>query len=445
MLIVLVSDKITFVAPNDSSLTVTFTDHAWLQNLDNCMARSSTRLVAIAVVAGAWACPAASAQVNAPPGYRPVEITSSPQAFERSVVLNDAGQVVYESWLGGVKEGSEIFLWQDGRTERITNDSVRDSQPAIAPDGTIVWVRYMGPPGRFGPTGEIMMRTPDGVVTRVTDDAFDDGSPDINAPHHIVWQREMGVVCGVGALDIHFFNGTTIERISHDGLSGGVANLSARINDFDEIVWTRLEVCLPGDWDAIIMRHSAGLTETISTPEMFQPQLPSINNAGIVTWSHRDPVTFERPLVKWEVGEIAFLTYGFQGDINEHGDITFIRWHDNVQAWHVWLLRDGQLSQLTSGTQWNIDSSINNVGELTWASGRAFYADARYLQRYALGDLNCDGAVDAFDVEPFIEALVDPAGYAAEYPGCDRRLGDINQDNFIDSLDIEPFIGLLAP
>lgn len=63
---------------------------------------------------------------------------------------------------------------------------------------------------------------------------------------------------------------------------------------------------------------------------------------------------------------------------------------------------------------------------------------------FALGDLNCDGAVDAFDIDPFVLALIDPAGYAAAYPNCDMMLADINGDGVVDAFDIDPFVELLT-
>jgi len=61
-----------------------------------------------------------------------------------------------------------------------------------------------------------------------------------------------------------------------------------------------------------------------------------------------------------------------------------------------------------------------------------------------LGDLNCDGAVDGFDIQPFVLALTDPAGYAAQYPDCNRLLADCNGDGVVDGYDIQPFVGLLV-
>jgi hypothetical protein len=63
---------------------------------------------------------------------------------------------------------------------------------------------------------------------------------------------------------------------------------------------------------------------------------------------------------------------------------------------------------------------------------------------HGLGDLNCDCSLDAFDIEPFITALVEPQNYPNQYPGCDLMLADINGDGAVDSFDIEPFINLLV-
>jgi hypothetical protein len=60
------------------------------------------------------------------------------------------------------------------------------------------------------------------------------------------------------------------------------------------------------------------------------------------------------------------------------------------------------------------------------------------------GDLNCDGAVNAFDIDPFVLALTDPAGYQAQYSHCDRMLADCNGDGEVNAFDIDPFVLLLT-
>ncbi|MGD8454295.1 MAG: hypothetical protein PVJ57_20985 [Phycisphaerae bacterium] len=68
------------------------------------------------------------------------------------------------------------------------------------------------------------------------------------------------------------------------------------------------------------------------------------------------------------------------------------------------------------------------------------------MQAPMLGDLNCDGVVNNFDIRPFLLALLatppDYPEYYDEYPDCDRDLADINGDGNIDNFDIVPFIKL---
>ncbi len=66
-------------------------------------------------------------------------------------------------------------------------------------------------------------------------------------------------------------------------------------------------------------------------------------------------------------------------------------------------------------------------------------------QGRSFGDLNCDGSVNALDIEPFILALFDPSGYTSAFPDCDINTADINGDGSIDALDIEHFLNLLFP
>ena len=60
--------------------------------------------------------------------------------------------------------------------------------------------------------------------------------------------------------------------------------------------------------------------------------------------------------------------------------------------------------------------------------------------------MNCDGEVNAFDIEPFLTLLFDPN----VDPCCGVRgqlgsTGDVNCDGRIDAFDIEPFLDCLFP
>jgi uncharacterized Ntn-hydrolase superfamily protein len=66
------------------------------------------------------------------------------------------------------------------------------------------------------------------------------------------------------------------------------------------------------------------------------------------------------------------------------------------------------------------------------------------LQYFPFGDLNCDGAFNGYDIDPFVLALVSPTGYSAAYAGCSRALADLNHDGEINGYDIDPFVLLLT-
>lgn len=55
-------------------------------------------------------------------------------------------------------------------------------------------------------------------------------------------------------------------------------------------------------------------------------------------------------------------------------------------------------------------------------------------------DLNCDGAINNFDIDPFVLALTSPDAYRAAYPSCNFLHADINSDGLVNNFDIDPFV-----
>ncbi len=55
-------------------------------------------------------------------------------------------------------------------------------------------------------------------------------------------------------------------------------------------------------------------------------------------------------------------------------------------------------------------------------------------------DMNCDGSVNAVDIEPFLGLLFEP-----NPDPCNTCTGDVNGDGVIDAFDIEPFLDCLFP
>lgn len=59
---------------------------------------------------------------------------------------------------------------------------------------------------------------------------------------------------------------------------------------------------------------------------------------------------------------------------------------------------------------------------------------------YVRGDMNCDYAVNNFDIDAFVVALISPANYAEMYPTCRLMNGDVNNDGLVNNFDIDPFV-----
>lgn len=60
-----------------------------------------------------------------------------------------------------------------------------------------------------------------------------------------------------------------------------------------------------------------------------------------------------------------------------------------------------------------------------------------------LGDMNCDGAVNTSDIDPFVQALLDPMAYIANFPLCEITNADINGDGSVNTSDIDGFVTLI--
>jgi hypothetical protein len=64
------------------------------------------------------------------------------------------------------------------------------------------------------------------------------------------------------------------------------------------------------------------------------------------------------------------------------------------------------------------------------------------------GDMNCDGVVDAFDIDGFVLAITaaapDYSAYYSQYPDCERMNADVNQDGLVNVFDIDPFVACIV-
>ena len=87
-----------------------------------------------------------------------------------------------------------------------------------------------------------------------------------------------------------------------------------------------------------------------------------------------------------------------------------------------------------------VGASLDDDGDLDADEYVAFPLGSTY----PIGDLNCDGSVNNFDIDAFVLAVTNPTAYDLAYPACDRSLADCNEDGSVNNFDIDPFVDLLA-
>lgn len=116
-----------------------------------------------------------------------------------------------------------------------------------------------------------------------------------------------------------------------------------------------------------------------------------------------------------------------------------------------WWTVDGGGEMFTTGGDFELSGTIgqHDAGSVVLTGGSfeligGFWLGAGAGPQFGLGDLNCDGAVNAFDIDPFVLALTSPAAYQVAFPDCDINLADINSDGEINAFDIDPFVELLT-
>ena len=382
--------------------------------------------------AAAWADP------PLPPGYEGVYQITDDISFNRRPAINNAGQFVFAKWIVPFDYlTSEIFLYDNGELIRLTDDYVYDDFPDINDAGDIVWSRGIG----VDDTYEIMLYRFGAPLVRLTDDDLFDYAPSINNLGWVAWHKYIEQGCDGSDTIVCLYDGESIQTITEGGWSDQVGGL----NDHGDIVWTRFDFC-DSDWTSEIVLYSDGVVTTL-TDGQHQSASPRLNNNRQVAWFHRVPPDWEKHIQLWEDGvTTTIIEWGAGLQINDHGDIVFNRWYEDADTYQVWLYRDGVLTQLTDDPAWDIDGAINNHGDIAWCSGDPLVSDfnIKLMKRFSVADLNCDGLVNSFDVDPFVLALTDRSAYHDAHPHCDYRLADVNLDGLLNAFDIDPFVQVLT-
>jgi hypothetical protein len=242
-----------------------------------------------------------------------------------------------------------------------------------------------------------------------------------------------------GDPDIAFGNGdfTSAEQnhlYVNDGAGGFVDVPQFGVGSTDSVAWGDFDG--DGDLDlALGNEHSPPQNELwvneLNTPDWLRLRLIGTHHTRGGGYSNRDGLG----------ARVSVYAAGHAGEPE------FLRGHQQVEA------KGGFSAQNAIDPTFGLpnESLVDIVVQWPGSEGRSIRQMIRgvavgqqvSVAEPASADLNCDGAVDAFDVEPFILALLDPQGYGARYPGCNPLNADVNGDGAVNAFDIEPFIARL--
>lgn len=388
----------------------------------------------------------ACADITPLPGYRMEIISAGIPGNHFGAAINNSGQITWvrQAQVPGPNL-TEIMRYDQGTITRLTDNQISDLWPKINDRGEVVWESPTGVNGeweiwiwRDGAARRLVEVWPPGTAPNK-----DNRGPAINNLGHVVWYRMGEEQCDIVDGEIWLYDEDGPRQLTDAGLS----NQSPDINDFDEVVWTRYNFC-SNPWSSEILLLTNGVARVISTPDQLNPQLPAINNLGQAVWHYYDPT------VGPELVSVAFyhdgvasrlMTRGTGARLNDNSWIALSMYDETATSVQLWLILPDATLQLTDEPPNNAAQDINNYGEIAWVHGRlpSFPFELRVFSRYGSGDMDCDGQISIADIAPFVLALVNPDGYAAQFPQCDVMLADFNGDNAVAVADIGQMIQIL--
>jgi len=388
------------------------------------MMRRQLLLTGISLCAGP-----ASSLGQIPEGYEVIEITHNPD-YEYGMSINNCGELVFSRRISQSELFEEIFLYDNGALYQLTDDAIRDAFPDIAEDGVITWTHNADGWG-YGTVALYQS----GLVSYVAP-GF---APVINDLHDLAWVRFNEQGCLQSDADVFFYDGSTITQITHEDR----CNQGQVINNAGDITWTRYDFCLDPWVSSILLRRHGGITTAVSG-DAPQPQVPDINDQGIVVWGSGQrglqmycPQGGLLPNQRPRAGRIVTLTeWGRNPRINNHGDISFLRWHDGSSTWEVWLYHQGQILQLTNPPLWNAGSDINDHCEVAFQEGQYPAGDIWLMRRIRTGEADFDGDIDLDDARVLHDCLTGPGDFDRL---CDCRFLDLDHDRDVDLADFARF------
>ena len=187
--------------------------------------------------------------------------------------------------------------------------------------------------------------------------------------------------------------------------------MSVAPNGRIDVVWNDTRHSDNYRWSEVVYAYSTDGGESFSGCAPLTP--PFDSHLG---WPQQDKLGDYYHMISDNVG--ACLAYA--ATFNGEQDIYFIRFGDcNANGLH-------DSVDIADGTA--TDVNCNGLPD----------------ECEGVGDVNCDGLVNLFDVDPFVLALTDADAYATAYPCCDILRADCDGDDRISMFDIDPFVELIT-
>ena len=192
----------------------------------------------------------------------------------------------------------------------------------------------------------------------------------------------------------------------------------------------------------------------VSRTRVAGPSYP----VGGVSW-HSGGIIVDFPLQSVLVPEKFTFTIA---NLNANGEVD--GQNPDGNAWGPWLAR-GRSTSLASGQNTNVVgtsntgtwTSITSPGTWLWSRSANGWSNGQSLNTAVeatvsatfdpiFGDMDGNGVVDNFDIQPFELALADREAYETAFKALTdaNRRGDIDDDGDFDNFDIQPFEALLT-
>ncbi|MCC7290656.1 MAG: hypothetical protein IT449_01190 [Phycisphaerales bacterium] len=357
--------------------------------------------------------------------------------------MNNCGQVVFDRRMGATWAFGEVFVYDNGRTFRLTNNMDRDVGPDINDSGQIVWARGVGSGG-----ASMILHYDHGDVKMLAQNADGVLSPKIANTGHCTWPELLADGCHGVDTRILLWDGFGSQAI----IDAGGSHQSPRINDADQLVWTDYDFC-PDPWLSDILYYEDEEIRIISSEDPFQRQAATVNDERQILWDElwKDGEDFTDTLILYDSGvRTVFTDWGEIARNNNHGDVSFSRWYEDDGIYRSWISLQGTFYLITPDPDYSYTTDINEYGEVTLAFDDYPTADVGLMRRIRTGEADFDGDFDLADHREWTRCLDGPEFLERNRTDptdtlCDCRFLDVDHDNDVDLRDFARFQNAFAP